>query len=224
MDQTYRDVLVVDDEPQTLQYLSTLLKDHGYKTHMFLNGMDALSFLKFTDKKIYIIIADVNMPFMNGVQFLQKVKKLSKFQTIPFLFLSAVKDKNVRLKAYQEGAIDYMDKPVDNDVLLAKIDSMVNLFALTEFKNCVLMEGTRNKFSVEDILKYCEEEKLNGYSYLHGESGKGIMLFEKGVLGNVVCGKLRDTEAFERLISWGDYNFIIIRKKFDPEDIKQFIH
>ena len=112
MKQTY-DILLVDDEAQTLQLISSILQVGGYRLHTFLNAQDALSFLKFTDKTIHLIIADVNMPYMNGVSFLKRVKLLSKFRTTPFLFLSAIGDRKIQLQAYKEGAIDYIEKPVD---------------------------------------------------------------------------------------------------------------
>ncbi len=216
------DIVLVDDEKDTLDFLSSLFQENGFNPHSFLNGKEALTFLESTKEKIYLILCDIKMPGMDGLQFHKKVRTLPAYADIPFLFLSAVNDKDIRLKAFKQGAIDYISKPIDNDILLAKIRSMLHFYARVRIANDTIMKGDQGTLSVEDIITYCEVDKISGYVLLYNKKEPGIMLFNKGVLGTIRCGTKKDAAAFEILTGWKDYWFHIIRGSFDPVLIRYY--
>lgn len=215
-------VLLVDDEPNTVEMYTLLLRKRGYYVSPFLSSMEALSFLRFTDKKIDLIIADLNMPLMDGLEFLKKVKKISGFLTTPFIFLTAIDDHGFHLDAYHSGALDYLQKPIDNELLLAKVDSIIHSYQMNELQNKIIMRGTQQTFAIEEIIQYCEQEKVNGYALISHHSRKGLITFEKGMLKEIHFEDLRDTSAFEKMKSWRSYRFIIVQGEYSPQ-AEQFL-
>ncbi|MBN2424892.1 MAG: response regulator [Calditrichaceae bacterium] len=216
-------VLVVDDEVDNLEFLKTLLQNHGYIAHSFLNAMDAVAFLNFTDKAINLILADIRMPSMDGNEFLPEVKKMPKYASTPFLFLSAINDRKVILDAYRAGAVDYITKPIDNEVFLAKIDALIQNFTMSEIKNNIILEGSESNLSIEEMITFCEQEKLNGFTFVQHEHLEGVFTFENGVLNDIQCDELADAEAFEKIRSWKKYSIFIVRGVFYPKTMTKYV-
>ncbi|HID38228.1 MAG TPA: response regulator [Calditrichaeota bacterium] len=215
-------IVLVDDEQETLEFLSSLFEENGFKPHSFLRAKEALNFLKTTNEKIYLILCDVKMPEIDGLQFHNKVRSLPAFTDTPFLFLTAVNDRDIRLKAFKQGAIGFISKPIDNEILLAKIRAMLHFYARVRISNGTILKGDQGKLTVEEIITYCEAEKVDGYVLFYNKKDPGIMLFKKGVLGTIRCGKKKDADAFEQLTGWKNYWFYIIRGTFDPVLIRYY--
>lgn len=209
-------IVLVDDDPGTLQMYALLLSKQDYYVHKFLSAIDALSFLRFTDKSIELIIADLNMPLMDGLKFIQQVRNVPACISTPFVFLTALDDSNFRLRAYQEGAIDYIHKPIQNELFLAKVDAIVRSYLLHALNQNILLKGTKKTFSVEEIISYCEQEQIDGYATIVAQDGEGILMFENGHLAEISAGSLKDSDAFEQMGSWNEFRFLIARGQFNP--------
>lgn len=216
-------IVLVDNDSNALRMNSDILKQAGYKTHPFLNGLDALSFLKFTDKTIDLIISEINMPYLDGISLLTDVKKITKYLSAPFFFLSKAIDDKIQLSAFQKGAVDCINKAVDNQLLLAKINSLLNTISINAVKTNILLKGSNKKLSIEEIINYCEQEKVNGAAYIFHLKENGIITFKKGVLNKFIYNNLTDTKAFEKINAWQSYNFIIVRGTYNPKAIKQLL-
>jgi len=215
-------ILFVDDEPTTVEMYTLLLRKKGYYVSPFLSSIEALSFLRFTNKKIDLIIADLNMPLMDGLEFLKKVKKISGFLTTPFIFLTAIDDHGFHLDAYHSGALDYVQKPIDNELLLAKVDAIVNSYQMNELENKIVIRGSQQTFAIEEIIQYCEQEKVSGYALISHLSRKGLITFDKGILKDIELENVQGTKAFEKMKSWRIYRFLIVQGQFTPQ-AEQFL-
>jgi len=209
-------IVLVDDDQGTLQMYALLLSKQDYYVHKFLSAIDALSFLRFTDKPIELIIADLNMPLMDGLKFIKQVRNVPTCISTPFVFLTALDDSNFRLKAYKEGAIDYIQKPIQNELFIAKVNAIVRSYLLHALSQNILLKGTKRTFTVEEIISYCEQEQIEGYVSIVSKEGEGILMFDKGHLGDISAGNLKDSDAFEKMISWEEFRFLIARGKYNP--------
>jgi len=119
---TYRLLLVEDDE--SLGYvLNEYLKMKNFSVLWVKNGKDALSVL--SEKPFDLCILDVMMPDMDGFQLAEKINE--KNISIPFLFLTARSLKIDLLKGYSLGAIDYIRKPVDEEELVVRLNSLLKM-------------------------------------------------------------------------------------------------
>jgi two-component system, OmpR family, KDP operon response regulator KdpE len=109
-------VLVVDDEPQITRVLRHSLSAHHYDVRTAADGLSALD--TFRDWHPDLIITDLQMPEMDGIEFCREVRKVS---TLPIIVLSVRGEEGIKVKALDAGADDYVTKPFGIDELLARV-------------------------------------------------------------------------------------------------------
>jgi len=136
-------IMVVEDDPEMSQYIEMTLKDI-YQVNTFPNAIEALDYLDSFSPQL--IISDVLMPGMTGFEFCQKIKSNVKTSHIPILLLTGVTDKKSMLEGMLLGAIDYIAKPFDKEVLRSKI---ANVFELQRSAQKQCLEELKNHNAVE---------------------------------------------------------------------------
>lgn len=116
------DLLIVEDN-EDLQLFLTRLLEQDYNVHVSENGESALEYLENSIPDL--IISDVMMPKMDGITFVQTIRKMENLRFIPVIILSAKKsDKSIR-EGLSAGAQVYLIKPLNNQILLAQIESLL---------------------------------------------------------------------------------------------------
>ena len=120
-------VLMVDDHPPNLVALEAILAPLGQELVQATSGADALR--KLLDGDFAVILMDVQMPGMDGMQAVKLIKERPRNKHIPIIFLTAIsKDPANIFRGYQEGAVDYLLKPFDPEILRAKVSVFVDLW------------------------------------------------------------------------------------------------
>jgi len=120
-------ILIVDDKPENIFSLKTILELHSFPTDTALSGEEALK--KILRNSYTLIILDVQMPGMDGFEVAEAISGYSKARDVPILFLSAASaDKKLVTKGYSSGAMDYITKPIDPDILLLKVKTFHRLY------------------------------------------------------------------------------------------------
>jgi PAS domain S-box-containing protein len=120
-------ILVVDDRPEDLLAIQTVLDDPGYRVVTVQSGREAL--LEVLRDDFALILLDAHMPVMDGFELAAIIKQRERSRLTPLLFLTAANtDMALIYRAYQVGAVDYLTKPIDRDVLRAKVAIFVELF------------------------------------------------------------------------------------------------
>lgn len=109
-------ILVVDDEPQITRVLRTTLSSNGYDVRTAADGESALDVLG--DWKPDLVVTDLNMPGMTGVELCKAVRKISE---VPVIVLSVRGEERTKIEALDSGADDYVTKPFSSAELLARI-------------------------------------------------------------------------------------------------------
>lgn len=115
-------LLIVDDDADTLKYLEFTLKDQ-YNILLANNGKKALEILKRNE--VNIIVSDVMMDEMDGLEFCRKVKQQAKYQSIPILLLTARTIDSQKVEGYQAGADSYLTKPFNSELLKIRLKNLV---------------------------------------------------------------------------------------------------
>lgn len=127
MDYKQHKILLVDDRQENLISLAAVLKNDGYETDQCLSGIEALQHLL---KQNYgLIILDVQMPGMDGFELAELIKGNSKTKFIPLIFLSAnATQPDFFQKGHETGALDYLTKPINESLLLAKVKNFSEVY------------------------------------------------------------------------------------------------
>ena len=115
-------ILLVDDEPDILEIVGYNLRNEGYEVHLASNGADAVR----TAKKVtpHLILLDIMMPEISGLQVSRTIKEESGYQSLPIILVSAIdRLKDEQLKSSKADDIIY--KPFDMDNLLLKVAELV---------------------------------------------------------------------------------------------------
>jgi two-component system alkaline phosphatase synthesis response regulator PhoP len=120
---TAKRILIADDEPDILEILSFNLKADGYEVMTAKNGDEALD--KAKNFKPELIILDMMMPGKNGMEVCNILRTQSMFAGTLIVFLTAVNDENTEIKSLENGADDYLTKPISPKVLLSKVSSLL---------------------------------------------------------------------------------------------------
>ncbi len=115
-----KSILIVEDDIEILENLEILLDAEGFNVYTATNGLAALDILE-TDLPD-LILSDIMMPFLDGIEFFRKVKENIRTKTIPFIFLTAKNDYVSLRRGMNLGADDYISKPFSTDDLLRAIN------------------------------------------------------------------------------------------------------
>ncbi len=120
-------ILLVDDRPENILSLKSILDLHGYTSDSVLSGEEALK--KVLKKNYALIILDVQMPGMDGFEVAEILGSNNATKEIPIIFLSAVNtDKKFITQGYISGAVDYIVKPIDPDILIMKVKTFFRIY------------------------------------------------------------------------------------------------
>ena len=146
-------ILVVDDTPENLRLLSTMLTHRGYTPRCVINGPMALRACNSNPPDL--ILLDIMMPEMNGYEVCQHLKSEPNTREIPVIFISAKDEVFDKVNAFAVGAVDYISKPFQFEEVLARIESHLTLRnlqkQLTE-QNVLLQAEITSRLAVEKIL------------------------------------------------------------------------
>src|SRR5690242_6937296 len=151
-------ILVVDDREDNLLSIETILERDQYNIFKANSGRAALKMLLHRHD-FSLILMDVQMPEMNGLETATIIYERDKLKGIPVIFITAYSnDEDYLFKGYQMGGVDYIYKPINPDLLRAKVAVFVELYR----KNEQLMTNEKELLSANQTLhKEIEERKLS---------------------------------------------------------------
>lgn len=119
-------VLVVDDNPQNIQILGSVLKEAKYTVGFATNGKQALEILTQADD-YSIVLLDIDMPILDGYATCAIMRSQQKLREVPVIFLTAFAETENIVKGFDSGAQDYVLKPFNARELLARVDTHIQL-------------------------------------------------------------------------------------------------
>ena len=157
-------ILLVEDN-KDLQLFMTRLLENKYKLHVVNNGVEALDFLKKHTPKL--VITDLMMPEMDGIQFIKQMRLNASSSAIPVVVLSAKKTERSITEGLSSGAQVYLTKPIDNTILLAQIDSLLEREERLNSNTGPVpfnFEAPKNEFQIkinELILRHISDPNLS---------------------------------------------------------------
>lgn len=149
-------ILVVDDNKITTKLLRRYLEANGFEASEAYDGIDCLEKLK--ERKPNTVVCDVMMPRMDGYETVKNIKANDDTKDIPVVIVTALNDVANQLKSIEAGSDDFLSKPIEEKLLVAKVKLLSNLHInatkatkLSDILNKVIAETNYGK-SVEELL------------------------------------------------------------------------
>ena len=146
---TNKKILLVEDDSNFGRILKEYLSINKYNVDLASNGIEGYE--KFTRSEYDLCILDVMMPYKDGFTLAKEIRE--KNDQIPIIFLTAKTLKEDVLKGYKIGADDYLTKPFDSEILLAKIKSLFSRKNLLKSDNSTVYEFSFGKFNFNSKLR-----------------------------------------------------------------------
>ncbi|WP_415895792.1 two-component system response regulator [Neptuniibacter sp. PT34_22] len=142
-------VLVVDDTPDNLALMSALLKEH-YRVKVSNSGSKALDIANSATPPDLILL-DIMMPEMDGYEVCKRLKETANTAEIPIIFLTAKTESRDETKGLALGAVDYLTKPVNPEILMARVSNHLQLKAQKDFL------ADKNEFLEKEVRRRTQE-------------------------------------------------------------------
>jgi PAS domain S-box-containing protein len=180
------DILLVDDRPENLLALEAILEPLDQRLIRAHSGEEALRQLLIRD--FAVILLDVQMPNMNGFETARMIKSREKTRSTPIIFLTAInKEEEYVFRGYSVGAVDYLFKPFQPDILRSKVSVFVDLYLKQrqlKAQEQLLREGERRELELRHMQELWESESR--FSDIVRSAMDAIILFdEEGTIGTL---------------------------------------
>lgn len=117
-------ILIVDDEPDILEFVGYNLRREGYEVHTASNGREAVAAAERVEP--HLVVLDVMMPEMDGMETCRMIRSHRSLRRVPVIFLTAKGEEESQIGAFEAGADDYIVKPVQIKVLMSRIRAVLN--------------------------------------------------------------------------------------------------
>jgi signal transduction histidine kinase len=153
-------ILLVDDRPANLLTLESILEDLGQEIVQATSGKEALRYLLRED--VAVILLDVKMPDMDGFETATLIRERERSRHTPIVFLTAHKDEEHVFRGYYAGAVDFLHKPINAEVLRSKVSVFVDLSIKTELlrKQAEVLQARNAELEQTIELRRKAEEQI----------------------------------------------------------------
>ena len=157
---TNQTIFIVDDDRVILKYLSTFFSKSGWRVESFVSSKEALERIKL--KQPVLVITDLDMPGMDGIELIRNIKSNEKFENIALLVMTALNENNIRFQSFKAGAIHFVNKPINPYELEAVVKSILNQFSSITIEQPVInTPQAARKSAVESWINEAEQVVLD---------------------------------------------------------------
>ena len=148
-----RQVLIVEDEAINRELLGFILQD-SYDILYAENGLEALQIMRERETRLSMVLLDINMPVMNGIELLEVLKGEKALRQIPVIVLTS--DKDAELEAFRLGALDFIMKPYDMpEIILARVKRIIEFIEDREIISDVERDDLTDLYTKDFFFEYC---------------------------------------------------------------------
>lgn len=207
-------ILVVDDEPQILRVLRMSLKAHHFDIRTASDGEAALDL--FQDWSPDLVITDLSMPLMNGLQLCREIRKIAE---TPIIILSVKGEEKTKVEALDAGADDYITKPFGIDELLARVRATLRRAPSQQSKITTKIEAGDFEINLETHQVFVKKVEIHLtpkefelLTFLAKNDGK--VLTHRALLAEVWGGNFTEQTEYLRVFLGN------LRKKIEPNPAK----
>jgi DNA-binding response OmpR family regulator len=211
-------ILIVDDNPNVLKLLNISLSKAGYEIVEAENGEVAFT---VANKEIPdLIISDIMMPQMDGIELCWMIRENSKVPLVPFIFLTSFDDSEMEIRGFRAGADEYLNKPIDRKELLERVSELLDrtqklktIEDKTESKKA--FAGELKDLSIVELVQMLNLNKKSGVLKIDANRQGEIYLKDGQLIGAKTTDK-EGEEAVYEMVAYDDgaFNFEVSDEEF----------
>jgi DNA-binding response OmpR family regulator len=213
----HRTILVVDDDTVVLRVLERDLVQVGFTVLTAVNGREALDIV--VREPVDIIVSDISLPEMDGLEFCQRIRRSPEHAHIPFIFLTIHGGEDKRTRGLRSGADDYLVKPFKSVDLIDRVEILCDRIQRRRSVNT--FEGSLPDVSLCDILQLFELTRKQGILHVDAPTGKGALGVSDGTLMNAVWNDLHGQDAVLEMFTLSAGGFRFQAKDVAPGNLAQ---
>lgn len=213
--------MIVDDNPLNVLLTETILKNSGFPTLAAHSGVEAIDILYNNEQNANpsLILLDVMMPDMDGLQVCKKLKENTDLQDIPVIFLTANTQTEDVVKGFEAGGVDYITKPFKSEELLVRVNNHLELFNSRR----TIMEMNRNRDKLYSIIAHDIRSPLSGIQQTIDAIDQGYfdpcsedfkdLIHQLGI-------RTRETSTLlNSLLQWTRFQSEMVQMQFKQQDL-----
>ncbi|MGD9898636.1 MAG: response regulator [Calditrichaceae bacterium] len=210
-------ILIVDDNPNVLKLLNISLSKAGYEIIEAENG--EMAFESANKHKPDLIISDIMMPQMDGIELCWMIRENSEIPLVPFIFLTSFDDAETEIRGFRAGADEFLNKPIDRKDLLERVEELLNRTQKLKSIENISEErkgfsGDLRDLSIVELVQMLNLNKKSGVLNIEGDI-QGQIYLKDGHLHAAQTETKKGEDAFYDLVSLMSGAF-----SFDIHDIK----
>ena len=152
-------ILLVDDEPDILEFMEYNLKKEGYLVLLANNGKEAVEIAK--REKPHLIIMDIMMPLMDGIEACRQIREIPDLKNTIITFLTARNEEYSQIAGFDVGADDYISKPIKPRIMLSRIKALLRRVNGSEMSDNTSVQIGNLKIDRESYLVYKDDQPIS---------------------------------------------------------------
>ena len=192
-------VLIIDDDPETLEIFGIELRNRGFQVQIAKNGIEGITVAK--GFRPDIIISDLKMPGIDGINLTSKFKQNEDFKDIPFIIMSGYSSDDQKVNAENIGADGFLEKPVNFEHLTAKINNLLRKKSNESHDTNVIFSGVVSEMSILDVTQVLHQGRKTGILKIFTLTDTiGEIAYNKGEIFSCSYSPYFGTAAFYHLV------------------------
>ena len=215
-----QNILIVDSDPESVKVLEVSLKKAGYSVTKSNDGLDALEMVGFSAPDL--IISDTKMPNLDGFGLCTKLKEKEETSHIPFIFLTAEKSIEDKVRGLELGVEDYLNKPIFIREILVRVNLALQRRQKESLENRApdnksKFSGSLQDMGVVDLLQTIDLGHKSGVIHLIKIDDTGQIYFKDGQVIDAETETRKGADAVYRMLVWSEGEFEIEFVTIDRE-------
>lgn len=209
-------LLLVDGDARNLRVLEVSLRKAGYSVTTAANGQAALE--QCSISRPDLVISDTRLPGMDGFELCRRLKSDPQLGEIPFIFLTAQRSVEDKVRGFELGADDYLTKPMYVKEIVTRVTILLQKREKEQFerRDARGFSGSLADMGVVDLVQTFEMSRKTGtIRFSQPNAEPAFVYFQEGRMVDAEVGRLRGELAFYRLLNWSEGSFEI---DFSPVD------
>ena len=210
-------ILVVDDDELVVSLVEADLRQAGFTVLTAANGKEALAMV--LREPVDIIVSDVSMPEMDGLEFCERIRQSPEHVDIPFIFLTAHGGAGERIRGLRCGADEYLVKPIDTTDLVARVEILYD--RIRRKRSVSTLKGNLRDVGLCEVLQLFELSRKSGVLHLDAPTGRGELAVADGALVNAAWNDLEGEDAVFQMFTLQEGEFRFQPKVVSPGNVVQ---